>query len=28
MHPALGLAMGFGFIFAVAAVVHILFTAL
>ncbi|MBJ7511315.1 hypothetical protein [Brevundimonas sp.] len=28
MHPAIGLAMGFGFIFAVAAVVHILFTAL
>lgn len=28
MHPALGLAMGFGFIFVVATVVHLLFTAL
>jgi hypothetical protein len=27
MHPALGLVMGFGFIFAVATVVHLLFTA-
>lgn len=27
MHPAFGLAMGFGFIFAVATVVHLLFTA-
>jgi hypothetical protein len=28
MHPAVGLVMGFGFIFVVAAVVHVLFRAL
>ncbi len=27
MHPAIGLVMGFGFIFTVAGAVHILFTA-
>ncbi|WP_395944421.1 hypothetical protein [Brevundimonas sp.] len=27
LHPALGLAMGFGFIFAVATVVHVAFSA-
>ncbi|MBA4809001.1 hypothetical protein [Brevundimonas sp.] len=27
MHPALGLVVGFGFIFAVATAVHIVFTA-
>lgn len=28
MHPVVGLVMGFGFIFAVAGIVHMLFTAI